>query len=100
MSQNTVRFGWNALGGGNKDSLDLVLRDGSVIGPCISAGTIGEATTVTFTGICPDAGDRLVHKSEVTAFRLYASPASNFVQVGTVAYDGYSDVADIQAKQP
>jgi hypothetical protein len=66
-----------------------------VIGPCIAVGRIGRNTSTTFTGVCPDAGDRLVHKSEVRAFRLFASPASTFAQVGETPYDGYSDVVDI-----
>lgn len=97
ISQNAVRVSWNALGGGNAYSLDVVLRDKSVIGPCISAGSLGQSTSTTFVGICPDAGDRLVHKSEIAAFRLYASPTSAFKQVGELPYDGYSDEVTIQA---
>jgi hypothetical protein len=100
VSQNEVRVSWNALGGGNQYSLDLVLRDGSVIGPCIAVGRIGEATSTTYTGVCPDAGDRLVHKSEVHAFRLYASPDSVFLRVGETPYDGYSDEVSIAAALP
>ena len=98
ISQNQVLVSWNALGGGNRYSLDLVLRDGSVIGPCIAVGLIGASTSTTFTGVCPDAGDRLVHKSEVRAFRLYASPTTTFVQVGETPYDGFSDIVTITAR--
>ncbi len=91
MSQNQVRVSWNALGGGRTYSLDLVLRDGTVIGPCINAGSIGASTAATFVGICPDASDRLVHRAEVAAFRLYASTGGPFVQVGEAPYDGYAD---------
>jgi hypothetical protein len=100
VSQNQVQVSWNALGGGNEYSLDLVLRNGSVIGPCIAAPRIGQSTSTAFVGVCPDAGDRLVHKSEVRAFRLYASPGSGFVQVGESAYDGYSDVVNVVAATP
>ena len=58
-----------------------------------SFGAVGCA----LTGVCPDAADRLVHKSEIAAFRLYASPANVFVQVGETPYDGYSDVVNIVA---
>jgi len=97
ISQNQVQVSWNALGGGNSYSLDLVLRNGSVIGPCIAVNRIGQNTSTNFVGVCPDAADRLVHKSEVQAFRLYASPNDFFVQVGETPYDGYSDVVHIQA---
>lgn len=96
-SQNEVLVMWNPLGGGNGYSLDLVLRDGTTIGPCIAVGRIGQSTSTTYSGVCPDANDRLVHKSEIGAFRLYASPGSSFVQVGETAYDGFSDVVNIVA---
>lgn len=99
ISQNQVAVSWNALGGYSY-SLDLVLRSGPPIGPCIAAGRIGQATSTTYTGICPDAADQLVHKSEVQAFRLFASNGGPFVQVGEVPYDGYSDTVTIAASVP
>jgi hypothetical protein len=100
ISQNQVQVTWNPIGGGNSYSLDVVLRDGSAIGPCIAVNRIGQNTSTTFTGVCPDAGDRLVHKSELQAFRLYASPNDYFVKVGETPYDGYSDVLYVQATAP
>src|SRR5690606_12984015 len=100
LSQNEVRVSWNTLGGGNAYSLDLVLRSGEVIGPCIGAGRLGASLSTTFTGVCPDAGDRLVHKSEVAAFRLYASPGSDFQQVGELPFDGYSDSTQLSIALP
>ena len=97
ISQNQVEVSWNSLGGGNRYSLDLVLRNGTVIGPCIAVDRIGQNPSTTFTGVCPDAGDRLFHKSEVRAFRLYASPGTTFTQVGEAPYDGYSDAVNITA---
>ena len=85
ISQNQVHVWWNALGGGNAYSLE---------------GRIGQNTSTTYWGVCPDAGDRLVHKSEVQAFRLYASPNDVFVKVGETPYDGYSDVVSIVAAAP
>jgi len=55
---------------GHTYSLDLVLRDCSVIGLCIDANQIGSTIAVAFAGICPSAGDRLIQKSEVAKFRL------------------------------
>lgn len=95
VSQNLVRVSWVSIGGGNSYSLDLVLRDGEVVGPCIGAGHIQQATEIDYVGVCPDADDRLVHKSEVAAFRLFASPTSNFVQIGETPFDGYSDAVTI-----
>lgn len=100
LSQNQVTLSWNDLGGGNTYSLDLVLRSGETIGPCISAGRIRSNLSAIYAGACPDAGDRLVHKSEVAAFRLYAAPGSNFQLVGEAAYDGYSDALNLNIAQP
>lgn len=100
LSQNAVSISWNGLGGGNKYSLDVVLRSGEVIGPCVGAGRIGSSASVTYIGACPDAGDRLVHKSDVAAFRLYASPGSDFQQVGEAAFDGYSDQLQLEIATP
>jgi hypothetical protein len=57
-------------------------------------------TVASFVGVCPDGGDRLVHKSEIRAFRLYASTGSDFVQVGETPYDGYAEVVNIVATRP
>ncbi len=100
VSQNEVRVSWPSLGGANEYSLDVVLRDGSVIGPCIAVWRIHNSTSTVFNGICPDAADRLVHKSEVQAFRLYATAGGPFVPVGEAAYDGYSDQLHIAAGTP
>jgi hypothetical protein len=99
ISQNEIRVSWNGLGPGHVYSLDIQRQDGTFIGPCISAGTIGAQTSATFTGICPDAGDLLVHKAEVIGLRLYASKNGGpFQRVGDVAYDGYSDVINLAAQ--
>jgi hypothetical protein len=94
-----IKVSWNVLGAGLAYSLDLVLRDGSVGGPCIAVTRIGQNTSTAFAG-GPDAGDRLALKSEVRAFRLYASPNDVFVRVGETPYDGYSDVGTIVATAP
>lgn len=91
MSQNEVTVAWNRLGDANEYSFDVVLRDGTVLGPCINAATIGRRTSVAFTGICPDANDRLVHRANVSEFRIYTSTGGPWVQVGSTAYDGFSD---------
>jgi hypothetical protein len=98
-SQNQVAVSWNALAGYSY-SLDLVRRSDPPVGPCIAVGRIGTATSTTYTGICPDAADLLVHKSEVQAFRLFASNGGPFVQVGEVPYDGYSDTVTLGASVP
>ncbi len=100
ISQNEVLVSWNPLGGNHAYSLDVVLRDGSTLGPCIAVGRIGQSTSTTFKGLCPDAFDRLVHKSEVQAFRLFASAGGPWVPVGETPFDGYSDVVGIAASLP
>lgn len=89
MSQNEVRVSWPSAGSANNYSLGLVLRDSTVIASCMDVGT---ATSATFTGICPDAGDRLVHKGEVASFRISKSQGSTSTKLADIAYNGYADV--------
>lgn len=91
-SHNLVRVRWGPLAG-HQYSLDVVLRDGTVLGPCIGAGRIGQDTEVAFGGVCPSAGDRLVPKSEVAAFRLYYSDDGTWSGERSVEvpYDGFSE---------
>jgi len=101
VNQNAVHVSWNSLGGAYVYSFDLVLRDGSTIGPCIGSGILGKATSVTYTGVCKDANDRLVHKAEVGAFRIYASSGGGvYHKVGEVSYDGYSDTVSLTISPP
>jgi hypothetical protein len=92
VSHNAVRVRWGQLPGA-RYSLDLVLRDGTVVGPCIDAALIGSEPAVTFTGICPGSNDRLIHKSAVAAFRIYWSTTGIWNTYAEVPYDGVSDAA-------
>lgn len=101
VNQNAVTVSWNSLGGGNVYSLDLVLRDGSTVGPCLGSGIIGSGTSVTYTGACRDSGDRLVHKGEIASFRIYASSGGGgYQKVGEANYDGYSEAVNVSLTAP
>lgn len=100
VNQNAVTVSWNSLGGSYVYSLDLVLRDGSTVGPCLGSGILGKGTSVTYTGVCKDGGDRLVHKADIAAFRLYASAGSGYQKVGEADYDGFSDTANVSITAP
>jgi hypothetical protein len=89
-SLNGVDVRWGALEG-HRYSLDLVLRDGSVVGPCISVGVLDSDRHAAFTGVCPSASHRVVEKSKVGAFRLYYSADDTWTRFVDVAYDGVSD---------
>lgn len=91
-AHNLVRLRWGSLPD-HAYSLDVVLRDGTVIGPCIGAGRIGQGTSALFDGVCPSGGDRLVPKSKVAAFRLYYSDDGTWggERSVEVAYDGFSE---------
>jgi GH43 family beta-xylosidase len=89
-SLNQVNVRWNKLTGYNY-SLDLVLRDGTVIGPCISATVLGSSNKTTFNGVCLSAGNRVVNKGDIAAFRLYYSNSSTWVNYVQTPYDGASD---------
>lgn len=89
---NLVNVRWGELPG-HDYSLDLVLRDGTVIGPCVSASVIGTSRSVTFGGICPSDSHQLVEKSRIAAFRVYYSNDGTWSGERSVevAYDGISD---------
>ncbi|WP_239469982.1 family 43 glycosylhydrolase [Archangium violaceum] len=89
-SLNQVNVRWTRLTGYNY-SLDLVLRDGTVIGPCIYAGIIGSANKTVFNGVCPSAGNRMVNKGDIAAFRIFYSNSSTWGPFVEKAYDGVSD---------
>uniref|UniRef100_A0A914XCI7 Endo-1,5-alpha-L-arabinanase A n=1 Tax=Plectus sambesii TaxID=2011161 RepID=A0A914XCI7_9BILA len=87
---NTVNLRWTQLNG-NSYSVDVVTRDGSVIGPCISVGRIGEALGTIYNGVCPDSGDKLVDKGDIAEFRLYYSATGTWTDHVVQEYDGVSD---------
>ena len=89
-SLNQVNVRWTKLAAYNY-SLDLVLRDGSVIGPCMSAGLLGASNKTVFNGVCPSAGSRMVNKGDIAAFRVFYSSSSTWGPFVEKAYDGVSD---------
>lgn len=72
-------------------SVDIVAKDGTVVGPCIATGRIGDAVTTRYRGICPDGGDQRIAKSEVAAFRVYWSTDGTWTSYAEAAYDGGAD---------
>lgn len=72
-------------------SVDVVKKDGSVIGPCIAVGRIGATLGTTYLGICPDGGNQLVDKGDIGAFRLFYSTNNIWREFLEVKYDGVSD---------
>jgi hypothetical protein len=41
-----------------------VLRDGTVVGPCLDVNQLGTSNKVTFNGVGPSAGSRMVNKGD------------------------------------
>jgi hypothetical protein len=93
---NFVDLSWSRVGDSSY-SLDVVKRDGTVLGPCIAAGRLGTSTEVRFRGVCPDAGDAIVPRDEVATFRIYHSTDDTWdgARSAQLAYDGASDRAFI-----
>jgi len=81
---------WNKLTGYSY-SLDVVLRNGTVIGPCLAVGILGQSNKTVFDGVCRSAGDRVVTKGEIAAFRLFYSNNGVWGPFVEKAYDGISD---------
>ncbi len=81
---------WSRIPGAQY-SLDVVARDGTVIGPCIAVGRIGAATSARYGGICPDGGDARMEKADVAAIRIYHSTDGTWTEYAEAAYDGGDD---------
>lgn len=65
---------------GHSYSLDLRLKNGRWIAPCVGANVLGQTPSYRFTGACPTASgqDRRVHKSEIAEVKLVASQDGNW----------------------
>jgi hypothetical protein len=87
---NAVDIRWNQLPS-YQYSLDVSKKDETWISPCIGVDRIGTSLSVTYVGICPDGGDQLVNKGDISAFRLYYSNNSTWTNYVEVPYDGVSD---------
>ena len=95
LGLNYVDLRWSGRAGYSY-SLDVVKRDGTVLGPCIAAARLGAATSTRYTGICPDSGDVRVAKGDIAAFRLYYSNSGVFSDYVEVPFDGAEDRAFLQ----
>jgi len=84
---NTVALSWTATSEGAY-SLDVQTRDGAWITECMAAG---DRSSVTFNEVCTNAGDQVVHKADVAAFRINRIVAGVTLATTTLAYDGYTD---------
>ena len=89
-SLNQVSLRWNKLAGYSY-SLDVVLRDGSVIGPCNSVALLGQSNKTVFDGVCRSAGDRVVTKGDIAAFRIFYAINNAWGAFVETPYDGISD---------
>ncbi|RKH20659.1 glycoside hydrolase [Corallococcus praedator] len=94
-SLNQVSVRWNKLNGYSY-SLDVVLRDGSVIGPCSSVALLGQSNKTVFDGVCRSAGDRVVTKGDIAAFRIFYAINGAWGAFVEKAYDGISDDVSLE----
>ncbi|MAM60903.1 MAG: hypothetical protein CMH11_05380 [Maritimibacter sp.] len=74
-------------------SLDVKLKDGTWIKPCVSSAILGQTPSYRFTGVCASANNRLVHKSEIETVRLAHSADNRWTDgkgegARSFAYDG------------
>jgi hypothetical protein len=87
---NTVDIRWTQLAL-HQYSIDVVKKDGSTIGPCISVVRIGATLGTTYMGICLDGGNQLIDKGDIAAFRLFYSANNLWRDFIETKYDGVSD---------
>jgi hypothetical protein len=69
-----TKIRWNAISG-FKYMLAIKAPEGDWVFGCVSPTTIGNGTSVTYEGICPNAPARI---EKPTAFRIYFSPTDKF----------------------
>ena len=81
-----VNVRWSAILGATY-SLDVQLRTGEWIAPCIAATQIGGSSSVVYTGVCTGASNRKVDHADIAAFRVNATTTTG-TTIGTRAYDG------------
>jgi hypothetical protein len=84
---NTVALQWGAAPRAEY-SVDVQTRDGADIAACMRAGTV---SSVVFNEVCTAAGDRVVHKADIAAFRINRIVDGETVATTTLPYDGYTD---------
>jgi beta-xylosidase len=84
---NTVALHWGAEPRGEY-SIDVQTRDGAGITGCVRAGDV---SSVVFNEVCTAAGDQVVHKADIAAFRINRVVDGRTVATATLPYDGYTD---------
>jgi GH43 family beta-xylosidase len=94
-SLNQVNVRWTRLTGYSY-SLDVVLRDGTVVGPCLSVAVLGTSNKTVFNGVCASANSRMVNKGDIAAFRIFYSNNGVWGAFVETAYDGVSDDVFLQ----
>jgi hypothetical protein len=87
---NLVTVRWTTTPGSSY-TIDVRTTAGIWISGCLDAATVGTAGSFPYNEVCTSAADRVVHKYEVSAFRV--NQVVNGVVVGsrTLSYDGYTD---------
>jgi hypothetical protein len=91
-SLNQVNVRWTHKAGYSY-SLDLVLRDGSVVGPCLDVNRLGSTNKTPFDGVCFSANNRMVNKGDIAALRLFYANNGVWGSFVETSYDGISDEA-------
>jgi beta-xylosidase len=84
---NSVALHWGAEPGAEY-SIDVQTRDGAGITGCVRTGDV---SSVVFTEVCTAAGDQVVHKADIAAFRINRIVDGRTVATATLPYDGYTD---------
>jgi beta-xylosidase len=84
---NTVALHWGAEPGAEY-SIDVQTRDGAGITGCVRTGDV---SSVDYTEVCTAAGDQVVHKADIAAFRINRIVDGRTVATATLPYDGYTD---------
>ncbi|HEY0986554.1 MAG TPA: ADYC domain-containing protein [Kofleriaceae bacterium] len=81
-----VNVRWSAIQGATY-SLDVQLRTGEWIAPCLDGTQIGGSSSVAYTGVCTSAAMRKVDHADIQAFRVTATTSVGST-TATRPYDG------------
>jgi GH43 family beta-xylosidase len=95
---NKIDIGWSDAGEGFEYSIDVKPENGEWISACIPASTLQSNKRHTYTGICKDLSETLVHKAKIEKIRLFYSDDGTWGEPNMVEvdYNGFSTDISIQ----
>jgi hypothetical protein len=90
---SSIAFSWNRVSATAEYSFDVLTKDGTLVGPCISVDWIHRRVTTTFRGTCPSSdAHRTIAMTNIDAFQLCSAENGDWPHATCtkVVWDGVS----------